>query len=76
MSHQDTKNNVVAIVCACFVPGLGHAVQRRFITAALVLLLCLAFYVSWFLVVTGIIAISIHLWSIFDVVSYSRSSDD
>jgi TM2 domain-containing membrane protein YozV len=71
---QNKDRNIIAAVLTFFLPGLGHLLQRRFLRAILVFLICIALYVTWYLLVTGLLAFCIHLWAIYDVALFKKAS--
>lgn len=56
--------NIVAAIASFFIPGFGQLLQRRFITALIMVTLAGVlwfFYLGWL----------IHIWSIIDALRYS-----
>jgi len=72
MSEQGSGGNVIAALCNIPFPGLGQLVQGRLIPALLFFIVCGVGYFLWILVVPGIIAVVVHLWSILDAATYNN----
>lgn len=66
MSNGASTGNVIAALCNVFVPGLGHLVLGRIMTAAVVFVVVTVGYYLWFLVVPLVVAALVHLWSIWN----------
>ncbi len=74
MSSQGSGGNVLAAICNIFFPGLGQLVQGRLLAAIIFAIICVGGYALWYLIIPGIIAAVVHLWSIIDAAKF-RSSD-
>ncbi|QTL36839.1 MULTISPECIES: hypothetical protein [Pseudoalteromonas] len=74
MAGQGSGGNVIAAICNVFFPGLGQLVQGRLLAALIFAVICVGGYALWWLVVPGVLAALVHLWSIIDAAKY-RSSD-
>ncbi|MCF2907812.1 hypothetical protein L1285_05675 [Pseudoalteromonas sp. DL2-H2.2] len=74
MAGQGSGGNVIAAICNVFFPGLGQLVQGRLLAALIFAVICVGGYALWWLIVPGVLAALVHLWSIIDAAKY-RSSD-
>jgi hypothetical protein len=66
MPAPGESGNVVAAVCSFFIPGLGQLVQGRLLPAAVLFVLGAGGYAMSFLILPLIVAVPVHLWSIYD----------
>ncbi len=72
MASPGSAGNVIAALCSFFIPGLGQLLQGKILLAALMFVGAAVGYWLWYLIVPGIIALLIHLWSILNAALYKR----
>ncbi|TDJ79887.1 MAG: hypothetical protein E2O39_00250 [Planctomycetota bacterium] len=65
-----SSGNVIAALCSVFVPGLGQLLQGKVLPAAFMFVTVGVGYWFWFLIIPGIVAALIHLWSILDAATF------
>lgn len=75
MSGQGSGGNVIAAICSFFIPGLGQLVQGRLLRAIFMFLMVTVGYFFYWLIVPGIVAFIIHVWSIIDAAKFKASGD-
>lgn len=74
MSSQGSGGNVLAAICNIFFPGLGQLVQGRLLAAIIFAIICVGGYALWYLIIPGIIAAVVHLWSIIDAAKFRSTN--
>lgn len=69
-ARPGSTGNVIAALATFFVPGLGQLLQGRLFAAAFFFVTTGLGYLLWFLVITWIVAVLVHLWAIIDAALY------
>ncbi|MCB1936422.1 MAG: hypothetical protein KDF59_10825 [Nitrosomonas sp.] len=73
MTGQGSGGNVLAAICSFFIPGLGQLVQGRLLPAFLFFIFASINYYFAILIIPGVVAVFVHIWSIIDAAKFKEN---